>query len=657
MQLAAPVVRCAAVSPESVRWAWDGVDGATSYEVKAPAGSWRDIGDALSFTRSGLSPGENYQMDVRAANSAQFSSQVRKTCSAITRGWVVAQCDSASEVGVSWSHPTQLRNAPRRWYVATVVGVVPYRSLAPYGGSGNNFTRIGASGATYTVRVQSGEVTGNPVYSETVTVRCDTSDTNIFSLNPITPPPGPVTGFACVASSHNRLTAQWDAVAGADSYRLSTTIRAIRGPRRVVVGDQGRGAATSDSISRLSDGAVYTLRVVAYNSEGNSEAATVRCRTVNHDWLDVECSAGGVLTAGWSDPSGDDPDPSGYTATVSLSGSGVIHSYSGTNTNTQKTVALGRQYQVSLRSRNGNGGPVYTQTKTRTCPNPPTTTTTPPPRVVAAPTDFEAVCTANGISMSWDVVPSMQALSPQRKFNVEVNGEVVGVVSYNLGNLGLENIVYIWGDVVGGERYTVRVKELSKELLNFDDYVNAEWVESPWTAAITVTCPNPPVTTTPSSEPEFPIKHYASIQPPPAGYETNSCWRRVISDSENFYMCRLVETTTNYISKSSPLILTASVPDPVYGVMLVLDSSDTYEGCSTYNSNTWRCLYEGTDHWSQRTQSHATFNNYYFRAIQQLNPIGAVQCAVALAETWATGLHGSFDMTSIIDNCGEYLNS
>ena len=300
--------------------------------------------------------------------------------------------------------------------------------------------------------------------------------------------PSPVTGLECIASSHDRLTANWNAVAGADSYRLSTTIRAIRGPRRVVVGDLGRGAATSDSISGLSDGAVYTLRVVAYNSEGNSEAATVRCRTVNDDWLDVECSAGGVLTAGWSDPSGDDPDPSGYTATVSLSGSGVIHSYSGTSTNTQKTVALGGQYQVSLRSGDGNGGPVYTQTKTRTCPNPPTTTTTAPPRVVAAPTDFEAVCSANGISMSWDVVPSMQALSPQRKFNVEVNGEVVGVVSYNLGNLGLENIVYIWGDVVGGETYTVRVKELSKESLNFDDYVNAEWVESPWTAAITVPC-------------------------------------------------------------------------------------------------------------------------------------------------------------------------
>ena len=290
--------------------------------------------------------------------------------------------------------------------------------------------------------------------------------------------PGDVTGLECTASSQTSLTADWDAVAGADGYQLSTRVPPGRSLR---IGDLGRTAATSDSVSRLSDGSVYTLRVVAYNSEGNSNAATVRCRTVSDDWLTVACSASGVLTAEWSDPSGDDPDPSGYYVTVTQVGSIVVQIYSGTSTNMSKTVALGEQYRVSLRSRNGNGGPVYTQTKTHTCPNPPPTT---PPRVVAAPTGLKAVCSAAGISMSWNVVPSGQVLSPLRKFNVEIGGAVEAVVEYPNG---AANIAHVWEDAVAGTTYSVRVKELSKDTTD-PGHADAEWDESPWTTTLTVPC-------------------------------------------------------------------------------------------------------------------------------------------------------------------------
>lgn len=157
-----------------------------------------------------------------------------------------------------------------------------------------------------------------------------------------------------------------------------------------------------------------------------------------------------------------------------------------------------------------------------------------------------------------------------------------------------------------------------------------------------------------SNSPEFPIKHYASIVPQPTGYATNSCWRRVASSSENIYMCRYVQPSTIYISKTSNLILETSRHDPNYGTMLVLGSS-TYEGCRTHHGSYWRCSYRANQLWTRHT-STTGFLNYYFPAFNSMGLLAKLRCAVQIVKTWVAPISGS-TISDIITSCRSILSS
>ena len=402
-------------------------------------------------------------------------------------------------------------------------------------------------------------------------------------------------------------------------------------------GDKGRTSSTTDSVSRLADGVAHTLWVVAFNDAGKSDAARVRCRTVGDDWLNVRCSASGVLTVRWSDPSGGDPDPSGYTVTVRQDGSRLVHTYRGTDTSTSATVAAGKRYQVSLRSLNGNGGPVYIHNDLYTCPNPS------PLPVVAAPTNLQAACSADGISMSWDVIASRPSLVSLRKFNVEINGKAEASIDYSRSTA---SVAYLWDEAVAGTTYKVRVKELSKQATRAGSG-DIPWQESSWTPALSVPCPV-------DSQPEFEFRHDVSIVPQPKGFLTNSCWTRALSESENLHTCRFIEESSSSINKSSPQILEVSEDTQRYGRMIILTSGDTLEGCKSYITNAWTCQYKGTKHWEQLSQSRVT-SQFYYQALTKMDPAGAAACALNLIQTWLVGSSGE-GLASIFDSCREYLS-
>lgn len=158
-----------------------------------------------------------------------------------------------------------------------------------------------------------------------------------------------------------------------------------------------------------------------------------------------------------------------------------------------------------------------------------------------------------------------------------------------------------------------------------------------------------------SNSPEFPIKHYALIVPQPTGYSTNSCWRKEASSSENIYMCRYIQSSTIYISKTSSLIRETSEHDPNYGTMLVLGSS-TYEGCRTHHGSYWRCSYRANQLWSKHT-SPAGIRNYYFPAFNRVDLITKARCAVQIVRTWNPSAISGSTIADLITSCRSVLSS
>ena len=247
--------------------------------------------------------------------------------------------------------------------------------------------------------------------------------------------------------------------------------------------------------------------------------------------------------------------------------------------------------------------------------------------------------------MSWDVVPSGQVLDPLRKFSVEIDRVVKAEIDYPNG---AHKVVYNWADAMAGKTYSLRIRELSKETTS-PVQSESEWDESPWTNAVTVECGT---AVTAETLITIPFRHDLSLVPQPPGLLTNSCWTSKVSESENLHTCRYIRAATHYISKDSDRIYATSANHSRFGRMLILDSGNTYEACTSHDPNTWKCLYLGTNHWNKRSQSTVTWD-FYYRAVKKVNPIGAIQCALALIVTWLKDAN----LADIIDSCGDYFRS
>ena len=136
---------------------------------------------------------------------------------------------------------------------------------------------------------------------------------------------------------------------------------------------------------------------------------------------------------------------------------------------------------------------------------------------------------------------------------------------------------------------------------------------------------------------------------------TNSCWLRKVSDGDSGetydeYVCRFIEVKTNVIKKSSARITSTSRADSTYGVMIGLVTGDFYEGCKTHSQSSWKCSYEATKHWYQKT-TKATFQNYYLPALLAIDIPGKIKCMISIFEFVLGVPIGSVDPSSVIDDC------
>ena len=96
--------------------------------------------------------------------------------------------------------------------------------------------------------------------------------------------------------------------------------------------------------------------------------------------------------------------------------------------------------------------------------------------------------------------------------------------------------------------------------------------------------------------------------------------------------------------------VTTSRPDPAYGVTVGLNTGVFYEGCLTFGSSSWKCSYQATNHWYQKTEN-ANFQNYYLPALKAVDIPGKIKCLISLIQFALSATSGSADPSGIIDDC------
>ena len=198
----------------------------------------------------------------------------------------------------------------------------------------------------FQAKVKAANTAGDSPYSDPAKATCG--------------PPGPITGLKCASAADQSLTVMWDTAVGASTYALTGRSGTGRGTH-IVYGDQGSGDLTTDTLSDLRDDASYTVKVVATNAKGTTEAS-VSCRTLDDDWLEVDCAASNSMLHVTWDNSIDGTQF--YSVTISNQGS----TRSRTTSTASSWVIPGQPRQEYTVGITSTGVPTYSQSKVKSCP-------------------------------------------------------------------------------------------------------------------------------------------------------------------------------------------------------------------------------------------------------------------------------------------------
>ena len=260
-----------AVVGSSLEASWTAVTGADSYTVQWRSGAqpWEHggareatVGSGVAYVIPSLTNGTPYAIRVRAVDVAgvagDWSAEATGTPAAVTL--------TASEVGVDRLNLT-IANYQRDWNYAradrgSCGNVNPFRATVHVLGGGNPlFLSYLAPGTRYTFKAYSDA-------SCTRELTTNETDADFLTL------PAQVTGVT-VTPGETRLAVSWTAGSGAlDGYKVQWKSGSEEydtsdgSPRQKKV-----TSGTSTTITGLTDGAAYTVRVIGYNATGDGAAS------------------------------------------------------------------------------------------------------------------------------------------------------------------------------------------------------------------------------------------------------------------------------------------------------------------------------------------------------------------------------------------------
>ena len=314
------------ITQSAITLSWTKSSGATGYKVQVDNGAVATLGDVATHSFSGLSAGTSYTLKVVAFNSGGDSS---------------AASVSASTLPNAPAAPTGL-SAPAAGITDTSITL--------------NWTK--SSGATaYKVQVDSGAVTtlgdvathsfsglsAGTSYTLKVIASNSGGDSAAATLTVWTKPAAP-TGLSALPAgiTDTSITLTWTKSTGATGYKVQVDSGTV-----ATLGD-----VASHTFSGLSAGASYTLKVIAFNSSGDSATATATVLTEPAAPASLSAPVAGITDSGftvnWTKSTG----ATGYKVQLD---SGAVTSLGDVATHIFSSLSSGTSYVVKVFAFNGSG--------------------------------------------------------------------------------------------------------------------------------------------------------------------------------------------------------------------------------------------------------------------------------------------------------------
>lgn len=175
--------------------------------------------------------------------------------------------------------------------------------------------------------------------------------------------------------------------------------------------------------------------------------------------------------------------------------------------------------------------------------------------------------------------------------------------------------------------------------------------------------PAPAPAAPPAAVPDYPVRSDFRVEQAMPGYAHQypvHCFSNsggVINNTQK-YICRVVEGDPVYVNFPDYVVAQASAiavggaQTNKYGVMIVMNNGDTYEGCAASGAN-WSCDYKTNAYTLKTGFSTQGFGNavlnYWFWAAYPSNANAA--CAYSLAVAWTNPV-----TSTILNACGSGAN-
>ena len=355
------------ITQTAITLSWTKSAGATAYKAQVDSGTVTTLGDVATHTFSGLSAGTSYTLKVIASNSGGDSTAATVSASTLPNA-------PAAPTGLATSGITQTA-ITLSWTKST--GATAYKVQVDSGAvatlgdvATHTFTGLSA-GTSYTLKVIASNSGGD---SAAATVSASTNNVPAPPAAPSAP-----TGLSTSGITQTAITLSWTKSTGATAYKVQVDSGTV-----TTLGD----VATYE-FTGLSAGTSYTLKVIAFNSGGDSTAATVSASTLpNAPSAPTGLTTSGItqtaITLSWTKSTG----ATAYKvqvdsgAVVTL-GDVATHTFTGLSANTQSTL--------KVIASNSGGDSAAASVSASTLPNAP-----------AAPTGLSTSgITQTAITLSW----------------------------------------------------------------------------------------------------------------------------------------------------------------------------------------------------------------------------------------------------------------
>ncbi len=358
----------------------------TGYKVRhrvTDTGSWTTSSalgsSATSYEITGLTNGEEYEVQVQATNAAGdsgWSDSVKaKPRTMPSKPAAPTLASSDQKLTATWTAPPD-GSSPITSYTIRhrVTDTGSWTTSSALGTSTLSYEITGlTNGTEYEVQVQATNTAGDSGYSDSAKAK------------PCTVPSKPAA--PTLASSDQKLTASWTEPSGGGCDITGYTIR-HRATGTTTWTTSSSQTGTSYEIGSLTNGSEYEVQVQATNAAGDSgysDSAKAKPYTVPSKPSPTLTGSDQKLTVDWSAPNNGGSDITGYTIRHRQTGT-TTWTTSSSQTGTSYEIGSltnGSEYEVQVQATNAAGDSGYSDSvkaKPCTVPSKPSPSVTPADR-------------------------------------------------------------------------------------------------------------------------------------------------------------------------------------------------------------------------------------------------------------------------------------